>query len=71
MENQTSFSKADGGSGRSYEESGVSIQSGNELVDRIKPHVASTARSGTAATIDGFGGIFSLPSAGTLRLHPS
>ena len=68
MENQTWSKKADASTGGSYEEAGVSIQSGNELVNRIKPHVASTARPGTSATIGGFGGLFSLSGAG---YHPS
>ncbi|MCJ1463397.1 hypothetical protein MMC07_002004 [Pseudocyphellaria aurata] len=64
MEDQLSSNEAVGSSGGAYEEAGVSIQSGNELVNRIKPHVASTARPGASATIGGFGGLFNLAGAG-------
>lgn len=67
MDNHPSSNEARGsssGDGGAYEEAGVSIQSGNELVNRIKPHVSSTARPGASATIGGFGGIFNLASAG-------
>ncbi len=47
----------------SYAAAGVSISSGNALVKAIAPLVASTARPGTTASIGGFGGTFSLPSA--------
>ena len=48
----------------SYADAGVSVSSGNELVDRIKPMVASTARPGASASIGGFGGDFDLSAAG-------
>lgn len=65
MDNQPSSDEAGGsGGGGAYEEAGVSIKSGNELVNRIKPHVASTARPGASATIGGFGGLFNLAGAG-------
>ena len=48
----------------SYAGAGVSVSSGNELVDRIKPMVASTARPGASASIGGFGGDFDLSAAG-------
>ena len=47
-----------------YDSAGVSISSGNELVKRIKPLVASTARPGAAAHIGGFGGDLDLSAAG-------
>ena len=47
-----------------YAAAGVSVSSGNELVDRIKPLVASTARPGAAASIGGFGGELDLSAAG-------
>lgn len=48
----------------SYADAGVSVFSGNELVNRIKPLVASTARPGAAADIGGFGGELDLSAAG-------
>ena len=47
-----------------YASAGVSVSSGNELVKRIKPLVASTARPGAAADIGGFGGDLDLSAAG-------
>ena len=47
-----------------YASAGVSIDSGNSLVKRIKPLVASTARPGASAEIGGFGGAFDLAEAG-------
>lgn len=52
------------GQAMSYAGAGVSVSSGNELVDRIKPMVASTARPGASASIGGFGGDFDLSAAG-------
>ena len=52
-----------------YESAGVSISSGNTLVSRIKPHVRSTSRPGSSATIGGFGGTFDLAAA-NLNLPP-
>jgi len=42
----------------------VSIDAGDALVDRIKPMVKSTRRSGADGTIGGFGGAFDLKAAG-------
>ena len=50
--------------GMTYAGAGVSISSGNELVDRIKPLVKSTARPGASAELGGFGGGFDLYEAG-------
>ena len=47
-----------------YASAGVSIAAGNSLVDRIRPLVAATARSGSPAQIGGFGGSFNLAEAG-------
>ena len=47
-----------------YASAGVSISSGNTLVNAIKPLVRSTARPGTDASIGGFGGLFDLSLAG-------
>ncbi|RHZ79584.1 hypothetical protein Glove_144g80 [Diversispora epigaea] len=47
-----------------YESSGVSIDSGNLLVQKIKSLVKSTQRSGSNCEIGGFGGSFDLKAAG-------
>lgn len=47
-----------------YEDSGVSVDNGNLLVDRIKSLVKSTKRSGADSDIGGFGGLFDLAAAG-------
>lgn len=46
--------------GLTYKDAGVSIDSGNLLVDMIKPLVKATNRVGADAEIGGFGGIFDL-----------
>lgn len=48
----------------SYADSGVSIDAGNMLVDRIKPVCKATMRPGCVGNIGGFGGLFSLAAAG-------
>jgi len=48
----------------SYRDSGVDIDAGNTLVERIKPMVASTRRAGADGAIGGFGGVFDLKAAG-------
>ena len=52
-----------------YAASGVSIDAGNDLVDKIKSSVARTRRPGSDAIIGGFGGTFSLAAANTM-FHP-
>ena len=47
---------------KSYEESGVNLEAGYEVVNRIKKHVASTARRGCMGNIGAFGGMFDLGS---------
>lgn len=47
-----------------YADAGVDIDAGNELVQRIKPHVRSTRRPGADGEIGGFGGLFDLKAAG-------
>ena len=47
-----------------YASTGVSIDNGESLVQRIKPMVASTRRPGALAELGGFGGIFDLNAAG-------
>lgn len=42
----------------SYRSSGVDIDAGNELVDRIKSMVKETNRPGVIGSIGGFGGLF-------------
>ncbi|MEM7193508.1 MAG: phosphoribosylformylglycinamidine cyclo-ligase [Pseudomonadota bacterium] len=44
-----------------YRDSGVDIDAGNALVDRIKPIVKRTFRPGVMGGIGGFGGLFELP----------
>lgn len=51
-----------------YASAGVSISNGNEMVDRIRPLVASTAQPWAPAYIGGFGGVIDLSLAGH---HPS
>jgi phosphoribosylformylglycinamidine cyclo-ligase len=45
----------------SYRDSGVDIDAGNELIERIKPAVRATHRQGCVGSIGGFGGLFELP----------
>ena len=47
-----------------YADAGVDIDAGNRLVDRIKPLVKATERSGVMGGIGGFGGLFDLKSTG-------
>jgi phosphoribosylamine--glycine ligase/phosphoribosylformylglycinamidine cyclo-ligase len=47
-----------------YEDAGVSVDAGNQLVDNIKKMVKSTARPGADSEIGGFGGLFDLKRAG-------
>ena len=44
-----------------YKDSGVNIDAGTELIQRIRPAVASTHRDGCVGSIGGFGGLFELP----------
>ena len=48
--------------GTNYKESGVNLEAGYEVVDRIKPMVASTMREGCMGGIGAFGGMFDLGS---------
>jgi phosphoribosylformylglycinamidine cyclo-ligase len=45
----------------SYKDSGVDIDAGNALVERIKPAIKRTQRDGCVGGIGGFGGLFELP----------
>ncbi len=49
--------------GATYHEAGVSIEAGDEAVERIKQHVASTARPEVLGGIGGFGGLFRLDTS--------
>lgn len=49
---------------KSYEESGVNLEAGYEVVSRIKKHVKSTERKGSMGNIGNFGGMFDLGSLG-------
>ena len=48
----------------SYENAGVNLEAGYEVVRRIKQHVASTARMGSMGGIGSFGGMFDLSALG-------
>jgi len=45
----------------SYRDSGVDIDAGDALVERIKPAIKRTHRQGCVGSIGGFGGLFELP----------
>jgi len=49
--------------GLSYRDAGVDIDAGNELVELIKPLVATTSRPGVLTGIGGFGGLFQLDTS--------
>jgi phosphoribosylformylglycinamidine cyclo-ligase len=53
-----------GSSGLSYQDAGVDIEAGNELVRQIAPLAKSTSRPGADAGLGGFGGFFDLKAAG-------
>jgi phosphoribosylformylglycinamidine cyclo-ligase len=44
-----------------YRDAGVDIDTGNRLVERIKPLAESTRRPGVVSGLGGFGGLFELP----------
>lgn len=44
-----------------YRDSGVDIDTGNALIDRIKPHTKRTTRHEVMGGLGGFGGLMSLP----------
>jgi phosphoribosylformylglycinamidine cyclo-ligase len=45
----------------SYRDAGVDIDAGDELVERIKPHVRRTFRPEVIGDLGGFGGLFAVP----------
>ncbi|HEW6602149.1 TPA: phosphoribosylformylglycinamidine cyclo-ligase [Streptococcus pneumoniae] len=47
-----------------YAQSGVDVEAGYEVVERIKKHVARTERAGVMGAIGGFGGMFDLSKTG-------
>ncbi|MDE6811474.1 MAG: phosphoribosylformylglycinamidine cyclo-ligase, partial [Muribaculaceae bacterium] len=49
---------------KSYQDSGVNLEAGYEVVSRIKKHVKSTDRPGVMGNIGSFGGMFDLGSLG-------
>ena len=52
------------GNGLTYKDSGVDIDAGEALVERIAPAARATRRSGADADLGGFGGLFDLKAAG-------
>ncbi len=46
----------------SYKDAGVDINAGNELVERIKPHVKRTTRPEVIGGLGGFGALTAIPS---------
>lgn len=49
---------------KSYENAGVNLEAGYEVVRRIKSHVKSTSRPGVMGNIGAFGGMFDLAALG-------
>ncbi len=47
-----------------YKDAGVDVETGNALVDRIRPLAAETRRPGMVSEIGGFAGLFDLKEAG-------
>src|SRR6185312_7020515 len=45
-----------------YRDAGVDIDAGDELVERIKPHVRRTFRKEVLSELGGFGGLFRVPT---------
>ena len=50
-----------------YAQSGVDVEAGYEVVERIKKHVARTERAGVMGALGGFGGMFDLSKTGDQR----
>ena len=57
----TFMTKSTETSGLTYRDAGVDIEAGDALVQKIKPLVAKTHRTGILGAIGGFGGMFELP----------
>lgn len=47
-----------------YAKAGVSIEAGNALVERIKPHAKATTRTGVMGALGGFGAVFDIKALG-------
>jgi phosphoribosylformylglycinamidine cyclo-ligase len=47
-----------------YKQAGVDIDAADELIERIKPHIKRTNRSGVVSGIGGFGALFDLKNTG-------
>ncbi|HEO7269292.1 TPA: phosphoribosylformylglycinamidine cyclo-ligase [Streptococcus agalactiae] len=47
-----------------YAKSGVDVEAGYEVVERIKKHVSHTERAGVMGALGGFGGVFDLSKTG-------
>ncbi|HEO3150729.1 TPA: phosphoribosylformylglycinamidine cyclo-ligase [Streptococcus agalactiae] len=47
-----------------YAKSGVNVEAGYEVVERIKKHVSRTERAGVMGALGGFGGVFDLSKTG-------
>lgn len=47
-----------------YAKSGVDVEAGYEVVERIKKHVSRTERTGVMGALGGFGGVFDLSKTG-------
>lgn len=58
------FKRKKSGRPATYAEAGVNIAAGAELVRRIAPLAADTARDGADAELGGFGGLFDLAACG-------
>ncbi len=61
---EEAISDAKNTDGLTYRDAGVDIDAGDALVEAIKPLAKSTARSGGAAGLGGFGALFDLRAAG-------
>ncbi|MFW2372863.1 MAG: phosphoribosylformylglycinamidine cyclo-ligase [Gammaproteobacteria bacterium] len=55
------MSNSDQRSPLSYRDAGVDIDAGNQLIEKIKPHVAKTLRPEVLGGLGGFGGLFEVP----------
>jgi phosphoribosylformylglycinamidine cyclo-ligase len=55
---------AKGHNGLTYADTGVDIDAGNALVERIKPAAKATSRPGVMGGLGGFGALFDLKAAG-------
>ena len=53
-----------GANGLTYRDSGVDIEAGDALVERIKPLARATTRAGVMGSLGGFGALFDLKAAG-------